>query len=256
MKSKFKNLLVSGASFVHELHNEWYPFAWPSMLAETTGMKVHNLAIPGSGNEHLCKSIMLYLEKNDLTPQDTFVLPMWGPILSIDWVTDISLSNFRDEYPFYYSYDKFNELSLGGHWWNINKKTFLKQTMIDYSKFQSDHSFVLNSWMSMTNLTNYLKTNGYTYFCTSYKNYKNLNAVIPDDPLNVDFFTALDALGLTLDTNDWLPLADDDYYGDWAAKRGFLDPNDNIHPKYPKAPEGWVSQVLIPHLKDKGILYE
>jgi hypothetical protein len=253
MKSRFKNLVVSGCSFTHEPHNQWYPFAWPSILAETTGMQVHNLAVPGAGNDHIGKSLILFLERNEFNPADTLVMAMWSGIGRIDWITDASLSNFKDQYPFTYKYDEFNELTLGGNWWNNPNPSMLLKTLVNYSKFQSDHSLALHSWVSMRNLSDYLDINGFTYYYTSFVNYNNMN--IRGDALTVNFFRELETLNLKFNSEHWLPLADADYYGDWSRDRNFLDA-DGFHPRYPKAPEGWVNQVLIPCLTAENILYE
>jgi hypothetical protein len=60
---------------------------------------------------------------------------------------------------------------------------------------------------------------------------------------------------LYINLDKWLKFADDDYYGDWARKNNFLD-EDDFHPKYPDANEGWVKKILMPALNNLGILYE
>ena len=88
INSRYKHLVVSGCSFTYEPMNEWYPFAWPSLLAEFTGMTIDNLAIPGAGNDHISKSLILFLEKKNYNPKDTLVLVMWSGITRIDWICD------------------------------------------------------------------------------------------------------------------------------------------------------------------------
>lgn len=254
MKSRFKHLVVSGCSFTSNLPapgNE--PYQWPNLIANWTGMDIHNLAIPGAGNGHISKSIILYLEKNKLSPKDTLVLVMWSGAGRIDWITDASLSNFKTQYPFSYAYDEYNELALGGHWWNTVNPTHLMKTMQEYSKYQSDHSFALRTWLAMENLSNYLTVNNFAYYYTSFVNYKTNH--IKGDALLVTFFDELKKLNLTLDTEHWLDLADDDYYGDWARKNKMLNPVDDFHPSGDSV-EIWPREVLMPLLKNMGILYE
>jgi hypothetical protein len=251
IKSKFKHLVVSGCSFTHQPEPTPGPFSWANLLAEWTGMQIHNLAIPGAGNDHISKSIILYLEKNKLPAEDTVVIVMWSGINRIDWVTDAENSNFSNEYGFNYQYDNHNELTLGGAWWNKKNPTPLMKALIEYSKYQSIHSLSLNSWLAMQNLSNYLKVNKYTYCYTSFLNYRCIGQAAD----YVDFNTELKKLNLSLDKEPWLPLDDDDYYGDWARKRNYLQP-DNFHPKFPEANEGWTQEILIPELIKKNILYE
>lgn len=253
MKSKYKNLLVSGCSFTHEPNGDWYPFAWPSILAEKLSMSVTNLAIPGAGNDHISKSVILHIEKNNISPDDTLIMVMWSGVGRIDWITDAGLSNFRSQYPFSYNYDEYNELVLGGNWWNIKKPSHLIQTLIEYSKYQSSHSFTLNSWLAMENLSNYLKVKEFEYYYTSFVNYESND--IKGDAFICKYFDELNKLNLTLDKKNWLKLDATDYYGDWARKNNALD-IDDFHPKYPEAQEGWIMQVLIPAMKELKILYD
>ena len=252
MRSRYKNLVVSGCSFTHQ-PDLGYPFSWANLLAYCTKINIINLAIPGAGNDHIFKSIILYLEKNNLDPKETLILIMWSGIGRIDWIADKSLSNFKNEYPFAYYYDQHNELVLGGNWWNDHDPTHLKRTLIEYSKYQSDHSMTLHSWLAMENLSNYLENNKFNYYYTSFLNYKGKN--IKGDAMILPFFDELKKLNLTLNLDKWLPLADDDYYGDWARKNNFLA-EDDFHPKYPEANEGWVKEILMPTLGDLKILYE
>lgn len=252
MKSRFKNLVVSGCSFTHEPTNDWNPFSWANIFGQLTDMAVHNLAIPGAGNDHISKSIILYLERNSFNPADTLVLVMWSGVGRIDWITDRSLSNFGNEYPFTYNYDDSNELVLGGNWWNTKNPSLLIQTLINYSKYQSNSTFALHTWLAMENLSNYLTANNFQHYYTSFLNYHNKN--IKGDALTVNFFEELEKLNLSIDQAHWLQLTDEEHYGDWARQNNFLD-KDGFHPRYPEATEGWPKEILIPKLTELGILY-
>jgi hypothetical protein len=251
MKSRFKHLVVSGCSFTHHTGRISGHLSWANLLAEWTGMQIHNLAISGAGNDHISKSIILYLEKNKLPVEDTLVIVMWSGINRIDWVTDASLSNFSNEYSFNYQYDDHNELTLGGAWWNAKNPTPLIKAVIEYSKYQSIHSLTLQSWLAMQSLSNYLKVNKFAHCYTSFLNYRPIGQAAD----YVDFVKELAKLNLSLDKEPWLPLNDDDYYGDWARKRKYLQP-DHFHPRFPDATEGWLREILIPELTKKNILYE
>lgn len=252
MKSIYSNLVVSGCSFTHEPHNEWYPFSWASIFAQDTGMQVKNLAIPGAGNDHICRSMIVYLEKNKPDPADTLVMVMWSGIGRFDWITDASLSEFKNHYPFSYQYDKHNELVLAGNWWNLPKNTELHQALIAYSKYQSDFSFTLASWLAMKNLSNYLEMHGYRYYYTSFVDYERNN--VKGDGLMVSYYDTLDKLGLELDKSKWIDIPGEDCYGEWALRHQAVDPSDGFHPKYPEANEGWTREILIPYFINQGIV--
>jgi hypothetical protein len=252
MKSKFKHLVTSGCSFTHQPEQTSRPFSWANLLADYTGMQIHNLAIPGAGNDHISQSIILYLKKNKIDPKETLVLPMWSGISRIDWITDSASSQFAKEYPFSYHYDNYNELVLGGAWWNVKKPSPIIKTLVEYSKYQSGHSLALRSWLAMENLSNYLIVNNYTYYYTSFINYKRTGT---GAELLVNFDDELSDLNILLDKESWLPLYDNEYYGDWSRHHRLLD-SDNFHPKFPEANEGWVQTILMPHLLRKDALHE
>jgi hypothetical protein len=216
-------------------------------------MKVHNLAIPGAGNDHISKSIILYLEKNKFDPADTLVLVMWTGIGKIDWITNKSSSKFSDHYSVTYDYDNNNELVLGGNWWNIDKSQPILNTLVNYSKYQSDSTFALHSWLAMKNLSNYLRVNNFEYYFTSYVSYNSYDTNnIKGDAVNVSFYKELEKINLSIDQSDWLSLNDNDHYGDWARERKLLA-GDNLHPKYP-ANQGWVKEILMPVMASMGSL--
>jgi hypothetical protein len=250
--SNYDKLIVSGCSFTHEPDNEWKPFSWANTFGEMTGMAVTNLAIPGAGNMHIANSLILYLEKNKPAKDTTLILAMWTGPIRFDWITSSALSNFKDVYPFSYNYDEQNELVLAGNWLGSNNKTHLHKTITEYSKYQSESSLALQSWLAMSSLTNYLKQNNYKFYFTSYLNYKTNK--LEQDALPIDFFAELRNIGLDLDYTNWIPLQDDEYYGDWARINNVLDTYDNFHPKYPQATEGWTKQILIPYMEQANVI--
>ena len=252
MRSKFKNLVVSGCSFTTNEHvpdgSNWN---WPNILAQDTGMKIHNLATAGSGNDHISKSIILYLERHqELTPDNTLVLAMWSGVGRIDWIID--KNSVRDQEPSGFSYDQYTKLKQGGNWWNMWKTSLLDETLINYSKFQDNHSFALHTWLAMENLSNYLEVNGFTHFFTSFLNYKD--NLIKGDALVVPFFNILQELNLSIDTHKWFQLKNSEYFGDWCRDRQLLS-DDNFHPGL-DGPQRWPREILIPKLKIMGILYD
>ena len=77
-RTRFRHLVTSGCSFTsNRTSTDNAPYAWPDMLADWCGLKIHNLAVPGAGNDHVAHSLILYLEKANLDPAETLVLPMY-----------------------------------------------------------------------------------------------------------------------------------------------------------------------------------
>ena len=241
-RSKYKTLLVSGCSFTH--NNCDSHFSWGNDLATWAGMDIVNLAIPGAGNAHITNSIILYIEQHDLDPAETLVMVMWSGTARIDWIADRGLSKFKHAYPFTYDYDQHNELVLGGSWWQPKRRTHLEEALVEYSKYQSTHSFALHSWLAMNNLANYLKLQGFEYYFTSIGNTAN------DEELWIDYEQELSELKLTLDKANWI----DPYIGDYCQAHNLLQ-DDNFHPSM-QGHEKWTREVLMPYLIEKNVLWQ
>ena len=255
--SPYKKLLVSGCSFTAQSKNANYPFSWANVLAARTGMDVINLAVPGAGNSHISNSIILYLERNKLNLDETLILIMWTGPSRFDWITDKDKSN-GNSYSFSYYYDDYNELTVAGNWLRSayspkSHKTHLTETMVQYSKYQSESSLALQSWLAITNLNNYLKLHKYKFYQTTFLDLKE-NPVYKD-ALPIHFYKELDKLNLTLDKTSWLKLQNKEYYGEWAKANKCLM-SDHFHPNCPEASEKWVDTVLIPQLEIENIIFK
>ena len=238
--SKYKTLLVSGCSFTH--NNCEDHFAWANDLAAWAGMDIINLAIPGAGNTHIANSIMLYIGQHELDPKETLVMAMWSGVARIDWITDKSLSHFKNSYPFTYNYDQHNELVLGGSWWQPKRRTHIEQTLVEYSKYQSKHSFTLHSWLAMTNLTNYLKLHGFEYYYTAIRDTEH------NKELWINYEQELKNLNLNFDTDTWIKPC----IGNYCQIHDMLQ-DDNFHPSM-HGNESWTREILIPYLIEKNVL--
>jgi hypothetical protein len=239
-RSKYKTLLVSGCSFTH--NNCEDHFAWANDLAVWTGMDIVNLAIPGAGNTHIANSIMLYIEQHQLDPAETLVMAMWSGVARIDWITDQSLSKFENSYPFAYNYDAHNELVLGGSWWQPKRRSHVEQTLVEYSKYQSTHSFALHSWLAMNNLSNYLKSHGFEHYYTAIIDNEH------NEELWVDYEQELTKLNLKLDKSNWISPC----IGNYCQEHNMLQ-DDNFHPTM-QGHESWTQNILMPYLTEKNVL--
>ena len=239
-RSKYKTLLVSGCSFTH--NNCEDHFAWANDLAVWAGMDIINLAIPGAGNTHIANSIMLYIEQHELDPKETLVMAMWSGVARIDWMTDQSLSKFKDSYPFTYNYDAHNELVLGGSWWQPKRRSHVEQTLVEYSKYQSNHSFALHSWLAMSNLSNYLTVKGFEFYYSSITDTEN-----PEE-LWIDYNKELTELNLSIDKTKWIVPC----IGNYCKDLNLLQ-DDGFHPSM-QGHETWTKQILMPFLAERNIL--
>lgn len=245
MSTAYKRVVASGCSFTsNEYSNDPEPWAWPNHLAINHKLQVYNLAVAGAGNDHICRSLMVFLEKNNFDPKETLVAVMWSGVGRIDFLTSSGVPTSQRKY----NYTDQTRLIFGGQWWNGNKSVTVEQLMMDYAKHQNNHSFALKSWLAMTSLESYLKSQGYPYFFTSFVNYKN--NFIRGDAISVNYESLLADMNLSLDKSAWLPLADTDYLGDWCKKNNMLTV-DNWHPGV-DGPNYWTRDVLDPVLLQQG----
>jgi hypothetical protein len=178
---------------------------------------------------------------------------MWSGPERIDWITDVDSSNFASQYPFSYHYTEHNELVLGGAWWVTPQKTNLSRTLMEYSKYQSDSSLALQSWINMQDLGNYLKIHGYHYYCTSWFGYASS---VPPNQSNrwIDFDAELKKLGLKRNTEHWIIDQDDQCLGNWIHARPEYLMDDKLHPTW-QGHEAWLSEILIPKLVQQNCIH-
>lgn len=243
-RSKFKHLVVSGCSYTVNKPSST-PWQWADMLADKTGMIIHNLACPSAGNSHISKSIILYLEQNNLDPADTLILAMWSQFQRIDWIIDSNINALNTDEYYRYDYNEYLTNACYG-----SALPFLRKDMNIQQKYRSIKSVVVDNWLQMQLLSDYLTNKHYTYFYTSFYNFKlaeNIDKIFNQ----IDYIKELDELQLTFDNNNWIPLNDTEFYGDWCRKMNLL--SETQHP-YLLAPEQWPTEVLMPALSKLGIL--
>lgn len=247
-QSKFTDLIVSGCSFTHNNHESHC--TWGNTLAYWANMNITNLAVPGAGNAHIKNSIILHLEKHKPPTDSTLVIVIWSGPERIDWITDKHSSNFSNQHPFSYQYTDTNELVLSGSWWAKKIKTHLNKTLVDYSKYQSNSSLALQSWIYMQDLENYLKAHNYQYYFTSWFGYNG-----PVDQTNrwIDYDYELQKLGLERNQTHWLINQPENCLGNWSLVHPEFLWDDNFHVTW-QGHEAWLTEILIPELIKKNVL--
>lgn len=253
MKSRYKHLVVSGCSFTTNEHvpdgSDWN---WPNILAKDSGMIIHNLATAGAGNQHIAKSIMVYLERENLPLQETMVMVMWSGVGRVDFTVSAELAP-RAQYPWNYFYTPQCRLHQGGHWWHIRQPGLVDRALIDYTKFQDDYTMALDTWTAMTSLGSYLKACDIRHYFTSFLHYKTNKIYF--DAVHVDLDTTLNKMGLKIDYSHWLNIEPSDYFGDWCRARGLIVDTDDFHPGK-DGPTRWPREVVMPLLQSEGVLYD
>lgn len=249
--SSYSHLVTSGCSFTHNNHQDTH-CVWANTLAVWSGWTIDNLAVPGAGNAHIKNSTILHLERTRPDPANTVVMIMWSGPERIDWITDRKSSNFKDLYSFPYYYTDENEIVLGGSWWARDFDSLLLKTLTNYSKFQSESSLALQSWLHIQDLENYLKLHGYNYYFLSWFDYSD-----PVDRTHrwIEFDQEIARLGLTLDRSRWLAQGIDRSVGRWTLNRPEYILEDGIHSGW-QGHEAWLRAVLIPELLEKGVVNE
>lgn len=240
LKSKYKNLVVSGCSFTHNEHSSHV--TWGNTLAYWTGMTISNHAVNGAGNGHIADSIILFLEKNKPNPDDTLIIVMWSTLYRVDWITDRKIKKDFDHAKHTYHYDSHNELS--GLMLHNKEKSHFLDTGNNYRKYQSEYSYALKNWLAMESLSNYLTAHGYQYLYTSIYDLNRNNHGL--------YNKILAEIDLTIDQSSWLELDSDNYLGAFAKNKNMVA-EDKWHPT-PECQEIWTQDILIPMLQKKQII--
>lgn len=239
VKSRFKNLIVSGCSYTY--NNSDSSYAWANLLADWAGLTVVNLAVPGAGNTHIANSIILYLEQHRPDPADTLVMAMWSGPDRADFIVDSTRHIEKYNVPF--SYDNHSEFYMVGslHW--DAPVTQNNEFNLHYLNLQSKKSLALQSWLNFNNLTNYLKVNGYEYRYTTFRD------ILYNQGRGA--FSLIDELDLKLDLTNWI-LCDER-----TSLDGYAIYNNQLladsHPAR-EAQEGWTKELLIPKLLAQGLV--
>lgn len=240
--ANFKYLVVSGCSFTANDHSE--SIAWPNLLADWTGTKVINLAVPSGGNSHISKSIIYYLEKYNLPIKDTFVIAMWSGVDRVSCIVDSKLYTAEQRQHPTFDYDNQNTYcSLGALDWG--PKTPLAD---QYKEIQSASSLCLDTYLNIVSLENYLQNNKYKFVFTPYSNifegWKDFNAV--------NFLGELKKLGLVLDRKHWIGVTSRQNLDEYSLYHD-MRLEDGRHPSM-EGHELWTKNVLMPELTKLGIL--
>jgi len=226
-------LVVSGCSFT--ANNHATSCSWGNFLADRMGAQCVNLARDAAGNEHIARSVILYLEQNRPAPEHTLVLVMWSGVDRLDLLASAGAAPTLDHHYQYTADTKW--LGLGAESWGPNAPwiQYIKRT-------QNTASLALRSWLAMNSLSTYLERNNYCYRYLEYTDILHGQGISL-----INFVRELATQNIVIDTTPWLLTGQYEPLGEYALRHEMLIENDS-HPTM-EAHETWCQQLLIPALE-------
>jgi hypothetical protein len=242
-----KNLVVNGCSYTEG--NSWAQ----SVNITLSPDHYKNLARGGAGNFYIANSTIDYLCSSNLTPAETMVIVMW----SGSGRKDIRISGewyyyFKNHYP--YQAKSFNGIESeyylfsGGlsNSWLSNPTT--KKVFEWAYKLSDPVTLCKDTLVSIVNLENYLKANGYQYRFAGYVN--QWSESIDHSPLSGDYSIGHFLKDVPMYKNysfdNWVFVDQErNCLGEFAMSLGKLD--DTSHPTN-TAHRLFAEQVIIPAL--------
>lgn len=248
MKTKFKNLIVSGCSFTVGEQS------WANVLAKEYNLNLVNLAAAGAGQEHIKDSLILWIERQCPSPADTLIGIMW----SNPWRHDLMVSGCKHHDLSSYAYDEYTDLIVSGdalRKFNIDRNSLKAKNEIsalEIAYMAGRTARISKAWLHMKSLISYLKCKDYTFFQTEFLDFLGNSTNRLMQEVNGSVAEELDRLGLVIDKTHWLPLDHTEILGEYAHYLRMISP-DRVHPS-PLAQERWTYEILIPKLKECNIL--
>lgn len=161
------NLVVSGCSFTY-----WIYKTWPDYIVDQLpklNLELHQLGHPGAGNYYIRRSVIDYINKNNLNSSNTIVMVMWSGISRRDVETSqlfaklastdkVNLKNINDTS----FYSSGGEL---GNWKNIS----ITEDYFESLYKMTDQRIHLSDTLdNITMLEYFLKVRNIKYFFMSY----------------------------------------------------------------------------------------
>jgi hypothetical protein len=166
-KTKFKNLLVSGCSFVFN-NSDKYICCWPYYLRDHAGFEeVYDCSQSGAGNNHIFNSTINEIEtNNNIDNNNTLVIIMWSGLTRTDVVAERSITQPWHHMSNYNFDDQYATLTIFN---SVNGSTQLDQLCQQYKKLVSVDAQVYESLLKIIALKTYLDQKGFKSVITSWK---------------------------------------------------------------------------------------
>lgn len=170
--ARFRNLLVSGCSFSHNISN-LHVSSWPYYLRDLANIEaVLDVSMPGAGSQHIFNSVLYECETNGrVTPQDTLVMVMWSGLTRTDVIMDreVSLIGLAAEQYVHAFNERFVTHSIP-NWTPQRKEPHVVSQMQKFYKLAVDtDAQILQSLLNIVALEAYLQQRGWRYIFMSWK---------------------------------------------------------------------------------------
>ena len=223
-KTNFKNLLVSGCSYVWN-NSEDHVCTWPYTLKDIAGFnEVYDCSQSGSGPGNTFNSIIHEIETNtSLTTSDTLVIVMWPELTRFDTISHRSITK---DWHHMSNYDFNESLSTLSLFRNTHINSELEKLCSMFHKLVDPNGIILENIIKVQALDSYLRDKGFTRIFLSWKR--------PIDNRLIEY----------LDFNSYLD--------DWTEEHNMRIPGDG-HPT-PEAHLQWTRLQLIPFLTNQKII--
>jgi hypothetical protein len=232
-KSNFKNLLVSGGSYVWN-NSEKHICTWPYYLKDISGFtEVYDCSQVATGVTHVFNSVINEIETNkNFDAKDTLIIVMLNDFAINDTIAtqDIAKPWLRQQGQTYDFNDKFSSLTLFPHFRNDstpdNANSSLGKVCIEYAKHIDMDAKIYENLIRLKALRAYLHEKKFNYILLTWK--KSHLSEVNDCVVQIE----------TLD--------------DWTERHQMRIPNDG-HPT-PDAHLAWTREILIPYLNKKDFI--
>ena len=226
-QTPYKNLLVSGCSFTYNNSNK-HIVTWPYYLRDLANFEqVIDCSQSGAGNGHIFNSIINEIETNkNINPTNTLIIIMLSGFSRTDVIASVDFSNQWHGPDSFKFNDKFATLSIMADPADPNEPNIVELCK-KYKRVVDIDAQVLESCFRVLALDGYLKSKGFNYILTPWKDIRN---ECIDSNL-------IDSIGKILHPIKCL--------GEYATRSNQLEPDG--HPS-PDAHLHWTKDYLIPYL--------
>lgn len=237
--SKLKNLLISGCSFsrnnISSDELQQHALSWPVYLRDKLNFDMlYDCSLPGSGNFHICNSIIWTLETQSFSPKDTFIAVMWSGNDRDDLIIDSQYLNN------YYSNFKYNNNVATAISGGDIENSFPNVDSFQVKHLKSLESRAIENYLYITSLYHYLKSQNYKFIMLDYMGKREIPALSND----FSIFKYL-PINCQHQLKKMICYDIEDIYS-WSFRNNMLS-DDYFHPSH-NGHLTWTDNVLVPFL--------
>lgn len=225
-KSNFKNLLVSGGSYVWN-NSEQHLCTWPYYLRDFAGFEqVYDASQSGSGCGHVFNSIINEIETNkEISSDNTLVIIMISDLAIFDTITSTDLTRPWHPMSNYDFNESFSTITLFKSFRN-KATTSLEKLCLEYAKHIDMNAQVYENLIKIKALHAFLKDKNFTSVTLAWKDMDTFDCS--------KYFTNIETL-------------------DGFTERNQMRIPGDGHPS-PDAHLNWTREVLVPFLENSGLI--